>query len=190
MTGPMRPDLSDTALFAPSGSDVEALADHHERTLAAVEAAMRVFHGANLPPHYGFDQEDAVKLWTAKLVAYSPTAVLRAADEWVTAEGAEFPTLPEFTTLVASKDRALRRPPEVERPPGQECPECGEEGGWVFATRPLDGGIADRRPCSICRPVQLELHRAGHFGPREGSASCHCNHPVCPDTKRREKANA
>ena len=184
---PVGDDLTDKALFA--GLEVAEPPAPSEQMAAAVELAIRTLMGANLKPVYGFDQADAIRLWSAKLSTFAPASVLGAANEWVTG-GGEFPTLAEFATLVASFDRASKRPAPPKPEPGEECGECGEERGMVFVTNPLDGGIADRRPCSRCRPVQYDLWRAGHFGPTRENATCHCNHPLCPDTKRREKAAA
>ena len=83
------------------------------------------------------------------------------------------------------------------RKPGVPCPECGEYigqpehmEGRVNLTDPTQGGTGTSRPCSICRPEQFRLHQAGHYGPKEGTSLCRCHDPLCPDTKRLERARS
>lgn len=185
---PVAADLTDDALFA--GLAPPEPQPPSEAGVTATKLALATMLAANMKPAFSFDLADGEALWAVGLAEYGPASIIAAAKELATDPDAEFPTLAEFATLVASFDRASKRPPPPEPEPGEECGECGEERGMVFVTNPLDGGIADRRPCSRCRPVQYELHQAGHFNPRKEHASCHCNHPMCPDTKRREKMAA
>ena len=182
--------FSDEALFAdhPAQAAVEPATYPTEETAAAVETVLRVLRAANLSPAYGFDAEDAQQLWTARLGRYAPEAIVTAAATWTETEGAGFPTLAEFETVVRSADRKLRHPaPKPED--GRMCPECQatpeERRGFVDLTDPTEGGTGTVRPCRECRPEQYELWRQGHFSPRPQGRRCHCNHPLCRDRKAR-----
>ena len=192
---PKRVDLSDKALFAgigPPRTDLTAPSPS-AGVAAAVELALRAMIAAGLKTEFGWDQTDAERLWASHLSAYGGAAIVTAADDWQRSGTREFPSLSEFETLVASVHRRLHAPPE--RPEGQPCPECGEyEGqsehreGRVNLTDPTQGGIGTSRPCSLCRPEQHSLWKAGHFAGRETPSICRCGSPLCPDAKRRARA--
>ena len=172
---PVAADLTDDILFAGMAPEPQPPTDQSN---TAVKMALSTLLAANLKPEFGWDLSNAEDLWSVALAPFAPGSVITAASTWLEDEGAEFPTLPEFKTLVASIDRRAAHPAAPE--PGTDCTECGEERGWVFATNPLSGGLADRRPCSTCRPEQYEMWQDGHFMPREGTATCHRNHALVP----------
>jgi hypothetical protein len=182
---PIGDDLSDEALFA--GLTPALPLPPSEAVVTAAKLGLSVMLAANLRPAFSFDLADAEPLWAVGLAAYSPTSIVGAARHIATNDEAEFPTLAEFATLVASFDRAERRPARHESDPPEKCSECQDEDGLVFKSHPGEGGTADRRPCSQCRPVQFEMWQAGHFRPTVENQTCHCNHPQCPATKHREK---
>jgi hypothetical protein len=198
MNEPRPLDLSDKALFGPLDGEARARREAGERLGAAVEAAFGIFRGASLRLPYAWDQDDAWDLWVTSLIEYQPEAITTAAGEWVRTAGAEFPTLAEFETLVASKQRTLDAPPPAERAPGESCPECGatedDPGGWVYLTDPsVDspnfGAPADVRPCSLCRPEQHDLWQGGHFMPGNGGKACRCKARACRERRARHQAS-
>jgi hypothetical protein len=155
---------------------------------ANATAVLRIFRAANLTPSFGFDMADAVRLWGSALAAFDQSALLVAANEWVSTAGAGFPTLAEFEELVVEcqRRRATQRPQSGSEPPPGGCPECGNTvatptDGWVMLSDP-ERSPRTLRPCSLCNPDGYELWRAGHFEPRS-SHRCRCRHALCKDNK-------
>lgn len=183
---PIASDLSDEALFA--GLAPALPLPPSEAVVTATKLGLSTMLAANLRPAFSFDLADAEPLWAVALAPYTPTAIVSAARHIATNDEAEFPTLAEFATLVASFDRAERRPARHESEPPEKCGECQDQDGLVFVeVNPAEGGTLTRRPCSRCRPVQHEMWLAGHFNSTVENQTCHCNHPMCGATKRREK---
>ncbi|MDE1904855.1 MAG: hypothetical protein KGH75_00205 [Rhodospirillales bacterium] len=156
---PIRQDLGDEALFA--GLEPAPPAPPTDQTLHAVTTAIRVMRAANLKLTFGFDQDDAERLWASKFAPYSATAIIEAAGEWIDSGSDEFPTLSEFETVVRGRQTVLDHPAPTSRPPGSACPECfatDEEptDGFVTLSDPTVGGTGVVRPCSLCNPERYE----------------------------------
>jgi len=152
--------------------------------MTKARAAIDIFRAAGLRTPFGFDQDAAEELWGAKIGRFDLSAVLGAANEWVTLEK-EFPTISEFSMIVEQYHR-IGNPTSHQT---RACPECGRSDGedtfgWVYRSDPTVPGPMTVRPCSMCRPEMHRMWLAGHFRPVETGA-CKCNDPSCRFTKHR-----
>jgi hypothetical protein len=127
--------------------------DADTAAIAKARIVLTALRAGGLRVAFGFPMDHGEEMWGAALTPYSVEACELAAGDWITSME-EWPSLRQFLTLVASRQRFL------DGPPDGECAEC--EGDLVVWRSAIDEA-PEVRPCSNCRPAEYERWQQRRF---------------------------